>query len=718
MKVSQIDTRQGTNNTAEFSHGNVLPYTGVPFGMNYFVPQTTLEDTSWFFSPTSHQFAGIKVTHQPSPWIGDFSSFILASTTGKIDINSKSFSQIGSYRPNEATFNPHQISIYDQRYEVKTEVAPTEYGALFKYTFDRSEPKIIVHVPKKGDLLLNDHKNELDIIVRNYDCHFNNNFKLFAKIKFDVNIKSAITKHQSNPDYDLIILSFNDTEEINLHLATSFISLDQAQIALNHYNNSNFYEAKKVAEDTWQHYLDLIEVQDKNKAQISTFYHCLYRIFLFPQRCYELDENDAPIHYDLYNNEVKPGYLYMNNGFWDTSKSVYPLFSLIANREYHQMLMGFYNSFLESGYLPKWLAPDERGMMPGTLIDAVIADASVKGILNKDEMQKFLDAMIKGATVESNDNRLGRLGIADYNSYGYLPYDKYSESVNQTLDYAYSDFCISQVAKLIGDEEIASKFSKSASNYKNLFDSNSGLMRPKDSNGSYRPRFNSIRWGTDYTEGSAWQNSFAVYHDINGLQKMYGANLSFEKILKQLANHTPSFNVGGYGFQIHEMTEMAAIDFGQIAISNQPSFHLPYLFAYTDHPEYSQLLIKQLTKVFDDSINGYPGDEDNGSMSAWYIFACLGFYPVCPGTDEYVFGISQFDKIVLHLHENKKFTIITKRNNFQNQFVETRTLNGNKLQQRFIKHHQITTGGELTSNLSLLPCTNKDETKPFSLSNE
>jgi len=717
MLINQIDTRQGTNNTSDFSHGNTLPYTGVPFGMNYFAPQTTFDDTSWFFSPISHQFAGIKVTHQPSPWIGEFCSFTLSAITGGVEIKDNTFNRVGSYRPDEATFNPHQISIYDQRYEVKTQVAPSEYGATFKYTFDRDEPKIIVHIPKNGEFMLDDSKNELKLLVKNYDSHFNDDFKFYATLKFDHAITSALTKHQDEPNYDLMILSFNDVEEINVHLATSFISFDQADLSLSRIADSSFEEIKKVAAATWQHYLDLIEISDRNKAKISTFYHCMYRLFLFPQRCFELDENDEPIHYDLYNDTVKPGYLYMNNGFWDTSKSVYPLFSILIPDEYRQMLMGFYNSYLESGYLPKWLAPDERGMMPGTLIDAVIADASVKGILDQTEMTKFLEAMLKSATQESSDDRLGRLGMGDFNAYGYLPSDKYHESVNQTLDYTYSDFCISQVAKRLNEGELADKYAKSALNYHNLFDPKTGLMRPKDSDGHFKKDFDSISWGTDYTEGSSWQNSFAVYHDIAGLKKLYSDKLSFTDTLLKLANQKPAFNVGGYGFQIHEMTEMAAIDYGQIAISNQPSFHLPYLFAYTDHPEYTQLLVKQLSNQFNDTMDGFPGDEDNGSMAAWFIFSCLGFYSVCPGSDEYVFGISQFDKATIHLPDEKTFTIKTNRNYPQNQFVADRILNGEQLNQRAIKHEQIIKGGKLDVDLCLLPENKTNEKLPYSLSN-
>ncbi|MDT6953369.1 GH92 family glycosyl hydrolase [Companilactobacillus alimentarius] len=716
MLVNQIDTRQGTNSTPEFSHGNTLPYTGIPFGMNYFIPQTTFDNTSWSFSPMSHQFAGIKITHQPSPWIGDFSDFIVSAITGDIDLKADVTNQMGSYRPDAATFNPHYLSIYDQRYETKTQVAPTTYGALLKYTFDEINPKIIIHIPKNGSFILNENKNEIKLLIKNYDSHFNDDFKSYASLKFSNKFISTLITHQDNPKYDSMILSFNNIDELLIRLATSFISYDQAHFALKRLTNLNFESAKKTAQETWQYYLDLISVSDYNTIKMSTFYHCLYRTFLFPQRCFELDSNNNPIHYDLYNDKVKKGYLYMNNGFWDTSKTVYPLFAILIPKEYHQMLLGFYNSYLESGYLPKWLAPDERGMMPGTLIDAVIADAAIKGILTKSEIRNFLKAMLKSANQESHDTRLGRMGMKDFNNYGYLPSDKYSESVNQTLDYAYSDFCISQVAKLLYEDKIAQKYSHSALNYQNLFDPKTGLMRPKDSSGNFKSDFNAIRWGTDYTEGSSWQNSFSVYHDINGLKKLY-QNPNFIQTLLKLSNQKPAFKVGGYGFQIHEMTEMVAIDFGQIAISNQPSFHLPYLFEYTDHPEYTELLIKQLVNQFDDTMNGFPGDEDNGSMSAWFIFSCLGFYPVCPGSDEYVFGIPIFNKATIHLPNGKQFNIKTNRNCPQNQFVQKRMFNDQPLKSRSLKYVQIINGGNLDTELCLLPYSKENIELPFSLSN-
>lgn len=716
MLINEIDTRHGTHNDPSFSHGNTLPYTGVPFGMNYFAVQSNRHENAWWFDPTSHQFAGIRLTHQPSPWIGDFSQLLMTATSG--DLNYQNLGEItGSYRPSEAIFNPHYLKVYDQRYGITSELTPTTYGAVMRYQFQRQNNQLLIQVPKKAHFEISDDHHYLTFKVMNYETEFDADFAFYGAIAFDQSIQDSQLKYLDNPDYTVLELHFGNINSLSCHLGTSFINHQQAKLALANVQKQSFNEVYQNAKNAWQEKLDLIEIQDQNIAHKNTFYHCLYRTFLFPQKAYELDQSEQPIHYDLYNQTVKPGFLYMNNGFWDTSKTVYPLFSLLIPDTYRQMLAGFYNTYLESGYLPKWLAPDERGMMPGTLIDATIADAVVKKIVDKTTAQQLLDAMLVGANQQSSNPRFGRSGTKDYQENGFLAYDKHHESVNHTLDYAYSDFCISQVARVLGQKPIVEKYQKLALNYQYLFDQTTGLMRPKDSQNQFMADFETTRWGGAYTEGSAWQNSFAVYHDINGLKQRYAQHPSFEETLLQLVNQTPDYQIGSYGFEIHEMTEMAAIDFGQIAISNQPSFHLPYLFMYSTKPEYTSLLIKQLTTTFNSGIDGFPGDEDNGSMSAWYIFSTLGFYPVCPGTDEYVLGSPLFDRVALHLPDQKTFEIITNRNQSQNQFVQSRQLNHQTFNNRVIKHDEIIKGGQLQTTMSLLPNPSAyNQDLPFSLS--
>ncbi|WP_125588225.1 GH92 family glycosyl hydrolase [Companilactobacillus jidongensis] len=697
MNIENIDTRHGTNNSSDFSHGNTLPYTGVPFGMNYFCVQTTDEDTSWFFKPTDHNYSGIRLTHQPSPWIGDFQQLTFTAISESNDITDLNTIS-GSYNSDEAIFQPNYLRIKDQRYGVTSELTASTYGANVRYSFHSHDNGFLLKVPKAGRFTVKN--NQVLVTVQNYTSDFSDNFVEHVRFNFDAEIKS--TQQFETEMYDLFLVNFGDIDELNMTLAASFISQEQAQLNLSRIE-SDFEISMKSAAAEWQKYFDLIEIDDPNKQNISTFYHNLYRIFLFPQRCYELNKTNEPVHFDIYNKNIKTGFLYMNNGFWDTSKTVYPLFSILIPETFKEMLDGFYNSYLESGFLPKWLAPDERGMMPGTLIDAVVADAAIKGLLSIDKLKLFLKAMIDSSTKTTANDKFGRQGATDYDHYGYLPADKYKESVNNTLDYAYSDFCISQVAQVIGETEIQQKYFKSAMNYQNLFDSETGLMRAKLSNGKFKEPFDSLSWGTDYTEGSSWQNSFSVFHDIDGLRDLYKDKTGLRDTLVQLCNQAPAYRVGGYGFEIHEMTEMAQLNFGQLALSNQPSFHIPYLFMYTDKSEYTSILVKQLMKKFNDTIDGYPGDEDNGSMSAWYIFSALGFYPVCPGSDQYIVGIPQFDRVELNLANNKQTTIITKNNLPQNQFNHLESINDKSSPERYITHEQITAGSKIINRLTLLP---------------
>src|SRR5699024_5953948 len=370
-----------------------------------------------------------------------------------------------------------------------------------------------------------------------------------------------------------------------------------------------------------------------------------------------------------YNEEIKGSKLFTNNGYWDTYKTVYPLFSLIIPDKYQDVLEGIEHFYKESGHLPKWLSPDERGLMPGTLVNAVIADAAVKGLLDEEKMEFFLEALIQEATVAPTDSKFGRRGVKEMLKYGYVTNEEL-ENVNQTQDNAYSDFCIRQIAKTLNHNEVKEDFEEKALNYRNLYDSDTGFMRGKDEEGNFSEDFIPEDWGFDYTEGSAWQNGLAIFHNFQDYIELMGGKDRFLEHLTNLANEDPYFEIGNYGMEIHEMSELAVADFGQIAISNQPSFHLPYLFNYVGKPEYNQLLVKQLcTHAFTTEFDGYPGDEDNGSMSGWYIFSMLGFYPVTPGTTEYVLGIPQFDKSTIHLPDGKEFIITTKNNHHKHNFI-------------------------------------------------
>lgn len=713
MTLNFIDTRHGTNNRYSFSNGNCLPYTGVPFGMNYFAPQTNGDNGSWWFNPDDRVFQGFRLTHQPSPWMGDFSHLVLLPFNGELKEETLFHAQ-SSYRPDESVFRPSYLKITEQRYQLTTKMIPSMYGGVLTIDYTQKAAGLMLSLPGKYELTIEDPQTVSGKIINFSGCE-DPNFSFYFTLHFQqpLTIENFVDKSGEN---ECVTFSFGDIAEQIVQFGTSFISGEQAKLNLAREIEWQPQDYLTNSEQQWEDYLSRIEIHDKNQARRSTFYHNLYRTFLFPQTFYEKDADEQIIHYDTLAKEVKPGYLYTNNGFWDTYKTVYPLYSLIAEEKYAEMLEGFLNNYRESGYLPKWLSPDERGLMPGTLIDAVIADAAVKNI-RPDLMPELLEGMITGATIQSDNPNYGRQGTKDYLTYGYVP-ESYHESVNHTLDYTYSDFCISQVAKVLGKTEIAKHYQTQAKNYLNIFDPTTGFMRAKQTDGTFKESFNCHQWGEDYAEGSAWQSSFAVYHDFAGLIQAYGGEKTFQEKLIELCNQAPTFDVKGYGFEIHEMSEMAATEFGQLAISNQPSFHFPYMFNYIGKPEFAQPLLKQLmTQEFNDSSTGYPGDEDNGSMSGWYIFSSLGLYPVCPGSGEYVVGMPLFDKAVIHLSSGKKLTITAKPNQEQQQFVDHITYNDSIYENLFFKHYELMNGGVIDFSLGIVPHPREytAEQLPFSM---
>jgi len=729
--LNYVDTRQGTNNQYTFSNGNALPYTGVPFGMNHYVVQTKNEG-SWFFNPNDRVFQGIRLTHQPSPWMGDFAHFLMTPIADD-KIRGSVFTCQSSYRPEEAIFKPHYLKVRQLRYNITTELVPSCYGASMRMKYNSEhQAGLVLNVQNKSEFHLDAAQRRITGYVSNFaDCH-DKEFRMYVAMSFSKDIDLSTTGYYDaegqffsaiafdNVDQHVVI-RFKDCEKdtLDVKLATSFISLEQAELNLARELGTTLDEQKESAAKAWNHYLNKIQVTHSNEEYVRTFYTCLYRMFLFPQKFYELDANMEPIHYDTTARSVKKGVLYTNNGFWDTYKTVYPLYSIIAPKEYEEMLEGFLNSYRETGFLPKWLSPDERGLMPGTLIDAVIADAAAKG-LAQNLLPELLEAMLTAATTQSGQNCYGRQGTLDYIKYGYVP-SSYHESVNHTLDYAYSDFCISRVAEVLGKSDVAEQYRQSALNYNHIFDPETGFMRAKDQNGQFRPGFNDTSWGLDYAEGSAWQTSFAVFQDFQGLIEAYGSKERFFNKITELCNKAPDFDVRGYGFEIHEMSEMAAVDYGQLAISNQPSFHIPYLFNYVGQPASSQVVIKQImSNLFNSGFDGFPGDEDNGSMSGWYVFSSMGFYPVCPGSNEYVLGIPLFDSVTIELPSGKQMQIHTDNNNPQSNFVANVQLEGEDYTKLYITHEDILAGKALDFRLGLAPSYRSytPEELPFSLSKQ
>ncbi len=652
-----VNTKQGSKSVHRFSSGNTLPLVQLPFGMAAFAPQTVEDNIRWFYHPDSRSLEGIRLTHQPSPWIADYGAMIFMPQN-KLMGGADGETCWSGFRPEDAVLSPYYLKFRLLRSRCNFELAPTERGAAVKVTFDEDGGNYLSVLPVKGNCSYR-FNEKTNTLYASTDMHMSGEaikFKNYIVVKFpdgsvdaDKTLVSSSEKFRSGTKCrgkkaGIHIALKNKSTEIKI--ATSYISFDQALLNLEtELAGKAFNQIKNEAENIWESYISRVQIETKDKKLFKTFYSCMYRAFLYPHKCYEYDKNGNPVHYCPHDGSTRSGVRYTDNGFWDTYRTVYPFFALVAKDELREMLRSFIMEYTESGWLPRWLSIGECGCMPSTLVDAVICDGAVKGFIDNDLLEIALEGMIKHSVTNAPHRRFGRNGAESYCKLGYVPYEEQKESVNLTLDAAYGDWCIAEVAKTLGKTDIEKEYRKRALNYKNLFDPETGFMRAKDKNGRFRPDFTPIGWGRDYTEGSAWQNSFAVPHDIDGLAELYGGKEKLIEKIDELFATPPHYEIIGYDCEIHEITEMAAVDFGQCGMNNQPSFHIPYIYSALGEVEKSAYWVKKICdELFSYEDDGFPGDEDNGTTAIWYIFGVLGLYPFCPGRPEYVKGIKQVDK--------------------------------------------------------------------------
>lgn len=692
-RLDHVNIKQGTDSTSLFSQGNTLPLTKRPFGMSAFAPQTTRDAN--FYHPHHRSLHGVRLTHQPSPWVNDFASLLFQPQRETPASHPDSI--WSGYRPEDAVLTPAYQELDFLRARAKLRLTASDRAAIMLLDFHETVtiPRLAI-LPKDAEtkIILHPEKNQIEGYTRFSTHPTADNFALY----FVMDIRGAIDRahtetttndgrHQTGTHADGNGAGLNvgfAEKKIEIRLGFSFISIEQAWINLRReLGERSFDEIRREGEAIWEAQLAKIDIE-ADDATLDTFYSCMYRLFLYPTRMDEFDANMQRIHYSPYSGETHPGPAYTNNGFWDTFRTVYPLYSIIDPERYADILEGYVNAYRESGWLPKWPSPAETGIMPGTLIDAVIADAAVKGIGSRDMLETALEGAIKHSITDAHDERIGRRGVTEYLELGYVPKDKFHESVNRSLDYIYGDYCIGRTAEVLGRHELIAPYAVKAQNYKKLYDAETGFMRGRTSSGDFSPTFDPFEWGGDYTEGSAWQNSLAVYHDFDGLIELMGGTNAFAEHLDRLFAAEPLYGIGSYWGEIHEMTEMAAVDFGQFAISNQPSFHIPYLYVLVGQREKAVHWIRRAcSELFSANPAGFPGDEDNGSTSGWYILSMLGFYQLCPGKAEYVIASPLVESASIQLGSSGRRALISRDSD--GCFV----LNGKRIESTYLSHEQL-----------------------------
>ncbi len=711
--VKYVNVLQGTDSTHGFSTGNTLPLTGVPFAFVNFCPQTSWQPR-WFFNSNDRRVcAAIRVTHQPSPWISDYGQLGFMPVSGDIYLDARRLE--GAF--GEMDLHPDYMKVTVLRQRAAAELAPAEHGCAMRFTYDNPQNAglVILNLGGNTEFELDAKRN----IIRGYTTaleggdvtgKFREYFVLVPDVKFDAAESFAFDGGQKTEiagagKKNLHIRwksGFGNT--VNVKAAFSYISCEQAEYTLSRELPDEFENlfdrVRSDAHALWQSRLSRISVKSdlpkKEAAEdYKTFYTSLYRCFMFPHIMHEQSPDGRLLHYSPYDGNIHEGMMYTDHGFWDVAKTTYPLYSILCPDDYAKMLQSWLNVYDEYGVMPKWPSPGERAAMPGTLVDSLFGEAAVKGI--RFDARKALKALLSHADSEGPLPGSGRRGGHDYAKYGYLPEDIYHhESVAATLDYMYGDYCIAQVAKLCGDDATAERLIERSRGYKKLFDPQFNLLRGLNSDGTRRNNFDPIEWGMEYCEGSAYQCAYSVFHDFEGLAEIYGEGKLLEQ-LSSLESMPCTSRNGSYGSEIHEASEMMKNGFGQINIGNQPGFHVPYIFAELGAPEKTQDLIRRIMRrLFSYKPDGLPGDDDNGSMTAYFVFSSLGFYPLCPAKPHYTLGSPLFCKATIRLPDGGKFRIRTSGNPSETPYVKEYLIDGKPIEDCHLSHFDIKDGSTLT----------------------
>ena len=733
--VDYVSTLVGTESKIELSTGNTYPAVAMPWGMNFWMPQTGKMGNGWAYVYSADKIRGFKQTHQPSPWINDYGQFSILPITGKPEFDQDKRASWFSHKAEIAT--PYYYRVYLADYDIVAELAPTERACAMRFTYPENDKSfVVVDAFDKGSYvkILPEKQMIVGYTTKN-SGGVPDNFKNYFVVKFDkpFTYKAAVadgtvgegnTEATCNHAGAIIGFQTKRGEVVNVQVASSFISEEQALRNLGELKDGCFDRIKAEGRKTWNNVLGKIEIEDQNIDHKRTFYSCLYRSVLFPRSFFEYDAQGKVVHYSPYNGKVLPGYMFTDTGFWDTFRCLFPLLNVMYPSMNTKMQEGLVNAYKESGFLPEWASPGHRGCMVGNNSASIVADAYLKGLRGYDA-EELWKAVVHGANnVHPTVSSTGRLGHEYYNTLGYVPYDvKINENVARTLEYAYDDWCIYKFGKALGKSEKELKpFLARAYNYKNVFDPETKLMRGRNKDGKFQSPFSPLKWGDAFTEGNSWHYTWSVFHDPQGLINLMGGKQDFNQMLDSVFNVPPLFDDSYYGGVIHEIREMQIMNMGNYAHGNQPIQHMIYLYGYSGQPWKTQYWIREvMDKLYTAHPDGYCGDEDNGQTSAWYVFSAMGFYPVCPGSNQYVLGVPYFDKLTLHLENGKSLTVTAKGNSDDTRYVNAMTLNGVTYNHNYLTHDAVMNGGNIVFDMSTTPNTQRGtlaEDVPYSLSNE
>ena len=729
--VQYVNTLQGTNSSFELTHGNTYPTTALPFGMHTWTPQTGNNGDGWKYQYTKHTIRGFQQAHQCSSWTNDYAVFSLMPVIDSLALNENDRATGFSHKNEIAKPNYYKVTLDNH---ITAEMSPTTRGVHLRFSFPKGHPAYLVLDGYTGlsGVKINPDGRTLTGFVNN-GRGFQKGWKSYFIAKLDQPVLRYGTwenRHNTkNPGQKSVegkgvgaYLQFAPGTTVQIKVASSYISPDQAALNLERElgGDRSLEDTKKRAAEVWNHHLSTISVSGGSEADFATFYSCYFRASLFSRKFYEIDRNGKPYYFSPYDGKIHYGYIYTDTGFWDTFRAQFPLNALLYPTQQGRYTAELLEAQKQCGWLPSWSFPNEQGSMIGNHAISLLADAWAKGIHSFDPKQAldayYHEANNKGPWGPAN----GRDGYKYYNSLGYVPYPEVREATAKTLEYAYDDFCAYMLAKATGQTRYEKIFAAKMFNYKHVYNPVTEFMQGKDTKGQWSKNFDPIEWGGPYTEGNAWHWVWSVFHDIKGLIHLIGGDTAFCSKLDAVFTAENDVKVGTYGGMIHEMKEMVVANMGQYAHGNQPIQHMPYLYCYAGQPWKTQQHVREIMhRMYNSTENGYPGDEDQGQTSSWYVLSAMGFYSVCPGTNQYVIGSPLFKKTTLHLENGKRFTVVAKNNDSKHVYIAKATLNGKPFTKNYITNQQIMAGGKLVLEMSSTPDKHRgtsQEDRPFSVS--
>ena len=690
-------------------YGRTSPFVTPPFGMTHWTPCTRHSIIHILnYNYYDMGMIGFRASHKPAMWMGDYGFVTLKPTTGKV--SAKSLKEKALFSHCKEVSKPYYYKVgmtEPNQHNIQVEMTATERCGMLKFNFGKQQtPNVLIEASELPDFngWIKIDTAAHEVIGWNSDRQSSKlgpplpNFKGYFVIQFDHAFTSWGTWENTVMKQDSLSqlanacgawVSFEkNTCTVTARTGTSFISIEQARENLQkEIAASKFEDVAEQTHQKWNEYLSRIQIDGGNQNARHIFYSAMYHTLLFPRQFSEYGR-----YYSAFDDKVHNGVSYNDYSLWDTYRALHPLLILTAPEHVAGMVNSLVQMYEEGGYMPKWPNPTYTSIMIATHADAVVADAIVKGVKGID-LQKAYAACMKDATVPPLGDSLkrwadrapwsgyeARAGLSWYKKLGYVPVDKTNESVANTLEGAYDDYCVAQVAKAAGHNDDYKLLMDRSQNYHNVYNKATGFMAPRNADGSW-----GSKPGDGFTEGSKWTYLFAVQHDQPGLIQLMGKDLYLKRL-------NQNFRAAHY---IH---------------GNEPGHHYTYLFDYAGRASRTQWLVAYYRAIkYRNDPDGMDGDDDCGQMSAWYIFSCLGFYPVTPGSDVYAMGTPKFPKTTLYFdpaHREKKFEIIAHNVSPLNLYIQSASLNGKKLDEPFLHHADIVNGGQLVFEMGPKPKKN------------